>query len=81
MRSRGLAPCVRVTHVTPAVSLWCTAAAREFINAGELSRLWRIPLPIAQQHLQEAETRATVCRDDTMRGLRFYPNKFPTLCP
>src|SRR3989338_1537505 len=46
------------------------------IGALELSRLRRAPLLLAEQLLLDAEKRGLLCRDDTLQGLLFYPNRF-----
>ena len=35
-----------------------------------------ISLPIANEHLLAAEVALTLCRDDTVEGVRFFPNRF-----
>jgi ESCRT-II complex subunit VPS36 len=31
---------------------------------------------VAQEQLLQAEKAGRICRDDTVEGLRFYPNRF-----
>jgi ESCRT-II complex subunit VPS36 len=49
---------------------------RDYLTAGLLARLHEMSVVVAQQQLQAAEARGLLCRDDSVEGLRFYPNKF-----
>lgn len=40
----------------------------------ELAKLKNISLLLAKEHLIAAELLAKICRDESMEGLRFYPN-------
>uniref|UniRef100_A0A5S6QX50 Vacuolar protein-sorting-associated protein 36 n=1 Tax=Trichuris muris TaxID=70415 RepID=A0A5S6QX50_TRIMR len=45
-------------------------------NAEELSSLMQIPVLLTMERLLAAEDRGLLCRDETLEGLSFYPNKF-----
>jgi hypothetical protein len=67
--------------VSVRVGVWMVCATvwppgKGFVTAVDLASAWRVPIPIATQYLDRAEQATAVCRDDTVRGLRFYPNKF-----
>eukprot|EP00050_Salpingoeca_kvevrii_P015788 m.50070 g.50070 ORF g.50070 m.50070 type:complete len:395 (-) comp6516_c0_seq1:46-1230(-) len=49
-----------------------------FVTASRLANDQDISLTLAGQHLATAELAGVVCRDDTVQGLRFYPNRFLT---
>ena len=42
----------------------------------ELAQLLSISLLLAQERLLTAERAGKICRDDSIEGLRFYPNLF-----
>ena len=42
----------------------------------ELSRMAGIAIVLAKERLLAAEDLGALCRDDTVEGLRFYPNLF-----
>lgn len=42
----------------------------------QLAARLAIPIQLARQRLTEAETAGLLCRDESIEGLRFYPNKF-----
>lgn len=46
------------------------------ISYEELARLMNISVVLAQARLLAAEQQATVCRDESIEGLRFYANLF-----
>lgn len=46
------------------------------LSAEQLSPLVHIPVILAKERLFCAEQRGLACRDDTVEGLRFYPNLF-----
>uniref|UniRef100_A0A224Z9N4 Vacuolar protein-sorting-associated protein 36 n=1 Tax=Rhipicephalus zambeziensis TaxID=60191 RepID=A0A224Z9N4_9ACAR len=46
------------------------------LSAEQLSPLVHIPVILAKERLICAEQRGLVCRDDSVEGLRFYPNLF-----
>lgn len=46
------------------------------LSAEQLSPLVHIPVILAKERLICAEQRGLACRDDTVEGLRFYPNLF-----
>ncbi len=51
--------------------------AREpWISPLSAASRWKLPLPVAKQHLLAAEAAGMLCRDDTVAGLRFYLNRF-----
>ncbi|CAI4228926.1 unnamed protein product [Auanema sp. JU1783] len=45
-------------------------------TANQLAQLEGITVVLARERLLAAEERAMVCRDDSIEGLLFYPNKF-----
>jgi hypothetical protein len=47
------------------------------VMAGGAAAALRISLVLAAEHLAAAEAAGLLCRDDTLEGLRFYPNMFP----
>ena len=52
------------------------AAASSGLSAEELSRYAGISVVLARERLLAAEAVGAACRDDSVEGLRFYPNKF-----
>lgn len=42
----------------------------------QLSARLSIPVQLARQRLDEAENVGKLCRDESIEGLKFYPNKF-----
>lgn len=48
----------------------------QHVTAAQLAQLKDISVTLAQQHLLAAEALGVVCRDDTIEGLLFYPNRF-----
>lgn len=42
----------------------------------QLASRLSIPVQLARQRLKEAEIAGKLCRDESIEGLRFYPNKF-----
>eukprot|EP01084_Bolivina_argentea_P084311 152511_1 len=52
------------------------ALAWKGITAAEVSRAVQLPLLLAREHLVMAEKAGLLCRDDTLEGLRFFPNRF-----
>lgn len=42
----------------------------------ELARILSISIVLAQERLLTAERAGSICRDDSIEGLRFYPNLF-----
>ncbi len=52
------------------------ALAWKGITATEVSRAVQLPLLLAREHLVMAEKAGLLCRDDTLEGLRFFPNRF-----
>ncbi|KAF6036320.1 VPS36 [Bugula neritina] len=53
---------------------------RNCLSADELARVIGLSVIIAKERLLLAEQKGKLCRDDTVEGLRFYPNKFLTDC-
>lgn len=49
---------------------------KKSISVEELARLLSISMILAQERLLIAERAGNVCRDESMEGLRFYPNLF-----
>ncbi|XP_064482035.1 vacuolar protein-sorting-associated protein 36-like [Ornithodoros turicata] len=49
---------------------------RESLSAEELSSLLQISVILARERLLSAERECLACRDDSVEGLRFYPNLF-----
>lgn len=48
----------------------------ESIGVEDLARALNISLLLAQERLSTAERLGKICRDESIEGLRFYPNKF-----
>lgn len=46
------------------------------LSAEELARALGISLLLAQERLLTAESLGKICRDDSIEGLRFHPNRF-----
>ncbi|KFD54841.1 hypothetical protein M513_04275, partial [Trichuris suis] len=53
-----------------------TIAAKGCANAEQLSSLMQVPVLLIMERLLVAEDRGLLCRDETIEGLYFYPNKF-----
>lgn len=49
---------------------------KESISVEELARIKSISMILAQERLLTAERAGNLCRDESMEGLRFYPNLF-----
>lgn len=49
------------------------------LSAAELSHIFNTTVILARERLLEAEKDGIVCRDDSIEGLRFYPNLFLTI--
>ncbi|CAN8006072.1 unnamed protein product [Ixodes hexagonus] len=50
------------------------------LSAEELSPLVEISVILARERLLGAESEGLACRDDSVEGLRFYPNLFLERC-
>jgi len=48
----------------------------ESVSAHELAISAAIPIALARQRLLDCEKVGIICRDESIQGLRFYPNKF-----
>lgn len=46
------------------------------LSVEELAQILSISLLLAQERLQTAERAGKICRDESIEGLRFYPNLF-----
>lgn len=46
------------------------------LSVEELARVLGISMVLAQERLLTAERAGSVCRDESIEGLRFYPNLF-----
>ncbi len=46
------------------------------VTAAEVCRAVQLPLLLAREHLEMAEKAGLLCRDATLEGLRFFPNRF-----
>ena len=46
------------------------------ITADKLSRIIHIPPILSKERLLLCERHGKLCRDDTVKGLKFFPNKF-----
>ena len=56
---------------------WHTAVVDSgSLTAEELARLSGLAVVLAKERLLAAETVGRLCRDDSIEGLRFYPNLF-----
>lgn len=49
-----------------------------YLTPLQLASRLSIPVQLARQRLTEAESLKKLCRDESIEGLRFYPNKFLT---
>lgn len=49
-----------------------------YLTPLQLASRLMIPVQLARQRLTEAETVGRLCRDESLEGLRFFPNKFLT---
>ncbi|KDO18871.1 hypothetical protein SPRG_15699 [Saprolegnia parasitica CBS 223.65] len=47
------------------------------ITSNDVAAEMQISLSLAHEYLKVAEQRGKLCRDDTVEGLNFYPNRFP----
>lgn len=47
---------------------------QSFVTAHEITKLMGIPIPFVKQILLQAEKNGTLCRDESIAGLRFYKN-------
>ncbi len=52
------------------------AVKEGFVTASVLARARGIPNVLATEQLTLAERAARLCRDDSIEGLKFYPNRF-----
>eukprot|EP00611_Tribonema_gayanum_P000944 TRINITY_DN1070_c0_g1_i2.p2 TRINITY_DN1070_c0_g1~~TRINITY_DN1070_c0_g1_i2.p2 ORF type:complete len:284 (-),score=64.51 TRINITY_DN1070_c0_g1_i2:23-874(-) len=50
------------------------------LMATSVAAVLHVSLVLAQEHLATAEQAGLLCRDETLEGLRFYPNLFPQYC-
>lgn len=48
------------------------------LSAEEFAQLSGIPVLLAKERLFAAESKGVLCRDETVEGLRFFPNLFLT---
>lgn len=46
------------------------------LSGAEYARLTGVSVTVARERLLRAEREGLVCRDDTVEGLRFFPNRF-----
>lgn len=46
------------------------------VSASAYAALKGVSLMVAEEHLRQAEAHGRLCRDDSIQGLRFYPNRF-----
>lgn len=46
------------------------------LSIEELARILNISIVLAQERLFIAEKAGGICRDESIEGLRFYPNMF-----
>lgn len=46
------------------------------LSVEEMAQILSISLLLAQERLQTAERAGNICRDESIEGLRFYPNLF-----
>lgn len=46
------------------------------LSVEEMAQILSISLLLAQERLQTAERAGKICRDESIEGLRFYPNLF-----
>ena len=49
---------------------------RGSLSAAELAELAGTSVVLAQERLRLTEQRGKACRDDSVQGLRFFPNYF-----
>lgn len=65
-----------VHEVGQRVMQFLTAGSRPCVSDVDLAREWRMPVAIARDYLLACEKNLVLCRDETLTGLFFYPNKF-----
>lgn len=65
-------------HDDELVSQETTEVVKKYdsISADELARIVGISLLLANERLLVAERLGNICRDESIEGLRFYPNLF-----
>jgi ESCRT-II complex subunit VPS36 len=51
------------------------ARANEYLTCASYAAAQDIPVLLAEDHLTSAERAGKLCRDDSIQGLRFYPNR------
>ena len=54
----------------------CQVESMGSLTAEELSRKQGLSVILATERLLAAETEGLLCRDYSVQGLRFYPNRF-----
>jgi ESCRT-II complex subunit VPS36 len=59
-----------------ALSTSTPALEDEGLRAPDVAQHYRISFVVAREMLLAAETNGVLCRDDDVRGLAFFPNKF-----
>ena len=72
MTTHSLSSSIEATRET----LSAASAASGGLSAEELSRAAGISVVLARERLLAAEAAGAACRDDSVEGLRFYPNRF-----
>jgi ESCRT-II complex subunit VPS36 len=64
-------------HDEAAVAQRLLQAAQESpLMVGSCAAALKVSLVLAQEHLNAAEQLGLLCRDETLEGVRFYPNLF-----
>lgn len=67
---------VTQTDASIADTLLELAKANEYLTATSYASIRSVPVMLAEEHLRFAERLGKLCRDDSIQGLRFYPNRF-----
>lgn len=60
------------------VFFWLQLEEKGSLSCEELAQLLGISVVLAKERFRTAENLGKCCRDDSMEGLRFYPNLFLT---
>ena len=65
------------TQTTEALALEVLGIVTQYgsLSAIGLSQIRNMPVVLAQEQLLFTERLGHVCRDDSMEGMRFYPNR------
>lgn len=74
----GVMVLILATHCEEQAIIKTTQVVEEAgsLTADELARLIGLSVVLSKERLLSAENKGNLCRDETVEGLRFYPNKF-----